>query len=372
VDARPTPTAVAGGAGARPFTAFLRRLRADGEPPDQAAFTAVWRSLRAALIGEIRRRGLWQASPSFLGVYSAATWWGGGGEPIEELLADCYAFIFLDRLRALRAQLAVRDDVDGLVRMNIRHFLHERQKQHDPLGYRVFEAVRTAVRAAIEEGELAILDGDPRVRNDTLLGVVRACGAPAAGGEVELAALVRRWNDSLLPGLITAHGRGRRALARELRRRLRDLGRAGVGAVRFRDLIEPLKCDARARWAALLQREAVEVEGDEADPERAALAPLIRPDLRVEAADTFRALIGCISERVAAFPGAEPGRRDLERLWEFTRLWSAAEGGAPLPSQRRLAVLVGIPRGRLGELLAFLRSAAAGCAGEEDRGREPL
>src|SRR5436309_14649242 len=131
-------------AGARVFTDYVRSLEPGGEPDPQRLAT-VRETLRGALRGELRRRGLWNAPPDYLGVYGSEGW----EDALEELLAECYAFVFVDRLRALQAQLRVKPNVDGLVFLNVRHFLHERQKEHDPVGSQVFEVLQSAVRCAV-------------------------------------------------------------------------------------------------------------------------------------------------------------------------------------------------------------------------------
>jgi hypothetical protein len=355
----------------RTFTDLLRRL--SSEPADEKTFAELWQTLRSVLVAELKRRGLWESSPSYLGVYGAPLWWAeataGGGGALEDLVADCYAFIFIDRLRALRAQLAVKPNVDGLVFTNVRHFLHDRQKEHDRLGFLVFDALRTAVRAAVEAGELSILEGDPRIRNDTVLGFAGGSG-PTEPAEVDLPALVRRWNDDLLPDLVTAHGRGRQPVHGRLRRCLQELRRQGLEAIRFKDLVDPMKSDVRARWAALLVRDDVEVAAEDADREAAGVAAIFRPDLCLEARDAFRVLVECISELVARFEDGETLRRHLDTLWQFLRTWAVGGEGSEgrLPSQRKLAALLGIPRDRLPELFGLVRRIAERCQAESSRG----
>ena len=355
----------AGGRARRTFTDLLRLLNPDRGQPDDRTFEELWQALRAALVGELRRRGLWESPPSYVGVYAAPSWWaaedGGGVSALEELLADCYSFIFIDRLRALRAQLAVKPNVDGLVFMNVRHFLDERQREHDPLGFRVFEALRTAVQAAVEAGELSILDGDPRIRNDTVIGFAPG-GESVAPPAADLFALVRRWNDTLLPDLVTAHGRGRQPVLGDLRRHLQDLRRQGIEAIRFKDLVDPMKSDVRARWAAILEREAIGVEAAERGEGRAGVAGFLRPDRGLEARDSLRALVGCISDQVEQWTDGETVHRDLETLWGFLRTWAVGGGEEDYPpSQRKLATLLGIPRERLPELYGLLRRFAETC-----------
>ena len=332
---------------------------------DDRTFEELWGALRAALVVELRRRGLWESPPSYLGVCAAASWWAGedgeGASALEELVADCYSFIFIDRLRALRAHLAIKPNVDGLVFLNVKHFVDERQREHDPLGFRVFDALRTAVQAAVEAGELAILRGDPRIRNDTVIGF-SAGGCAIASPKADLFALVRQWNDTLLPDLVTAHGRGRLPVLGDLRRRLQDLRGHGIEAIRFKDLVDPMKSDVRARWAAILEREAIGIEAGERGHGAAGVARFLAADRGLEDRERFRALVGCISAQVERWTDGETGHRDLHALWGFLRTWAVDAGEEEgVPSQRKLATLLGIPRERLPGLYGLLRRFAETC-----------
>lgn len=389
--------------GGRIFTAHIRRLAqpegggAGGLDPagDRRAFEEAWSALRAALCSELRKRGLWEGPPAYLGVYGRDSWEEPGGravggalDALDELLADCYTYVFLDRLRSLRAQLEVKDNVDGLVFLNIRHFLHERQREHDPLGFRVFEVVRNALQAAVEAGELHLLAGDPRVRNDTLLGFAPAPalspepgGAPAAG---RLSGIAARWSSDLLPDLVTARGKEEERVTGRLRALLPELRAEGIEAFSFKELVDPLKAEVREQWAALL---AVD---DPGAPEAAAPS---RPDLLAEGREGFRKLVACVQAALDRLEAAETTRAYLATLWQFLRLWASypepapgptsnptpepvpdlppdlvgadGKGGDELPSQRRLAEHLRIPRerlpglfGTLGRILDRCRAAA--------------
>ncbi|HYH45094.1 MAG TPA: hypothetical protein VEG34_05365, partial [Thermoanaerobaculia bacterium] len=77
--ARPTSTRPSGepDEGGRIFTAHIRRLaQPEGSGPggldpagDRRAFEEAWSALRAALCSELRKRGLWEGPPAYLGVY---------------------------------------------------------------------------------------------------------------------------------------------------------------------------------------------------------------------------------------------------------------------------------------------------------------
>ncbi len=345
------------------FTAFVRNLRG-GMTPDADLFHDAWHGLRAALASEMRRRGLWQSPPSYLGVFGWERWDGGEAvgaraqaSALGELVADCYAFIFVDRLESLKRHLADKPEIEGLVRLNIRHFLHERQKAHDPLGFQIFELLQAAVAEEVASGSLHVLDGDGRVRNGTLLGF-----APTAEPRpVDLGPVAVRWNDELLPALVAAGGRQQAVGVERLRRRLLGLPREeGVEAFRFGDLVEPLKSDARRRWAALLGGDGGE-EGA-ADP-----------------GQSREQLARCVSCSIRRLETDPKTRTYLAALWQHLRRQpGGGEPGAPgrpwksHPSFRQLGQLLSIPRERFPMLLDILRQLVAGCrAGGGRLGGEP-
>ena len=341
------------------FTAFVQSLSL-GREPEQ--IDAVWDRLRALLRHELKRRGLWQLPPSYLGISGWSRWTADDDstdDALEELTADGYAFIFVDRLRSLQNQLAVKPNIEGLVLLNLRHFLLERQKQHDPLGFRVFEMVQSAVRDAVAEGDLHVLAGDPRIRNDTLLGFLGAGEAPVAPLP-ELSTVVVRWNDDLLPDLITALGRRQQTVLADLRRHLRQLPRSGVVSFQFRDLIEPLKKDVRSRWAQLW-------------PESLPQPGAHRPPAELDAQRSVEQITRGISEAIERLEVDARTRQYLGVLWQYLRVRAGfAEPVSPrlaIPSpeeaadselsHRKLAQLLQIPRERLPELFRLLQQLAS-------------
>jgi hypothetical protein len=345
-------------AGARVFTDYVRSLEGGGEP-DPERLAAAREALRRALRGELRRRGLWNLPPDFLGVYGSKSW----DDALEELLAACFAFVFVDRLRGLRAHLRVKPNVDGLVHLNVRHFLHERQKEHDPLGSQVFEVLQSAVRGALAAGELHVLAGDPRVRNETVLGF-RPDADPAPPAR-DFRPLMARWNDDLLADLVVLRGRRQEAVVARLRERLAEVS-AGAESFRFKELIDPLKADARVRWDALFQHAAGETAVDWEEGEAARTVRLTRPDTGFEERQLFRKLVGCVLTSIERLDVQERTRTYLTKLWQLVRV-NAMSGNEGRPSQRRVAEHLDIPRDRitdlyekLGELLERCRAANSG------------
>lgn len=344
---------------------------AEGRRLDEKSFGAIWSGLGAVLRAELKRRGLWESPPAYLGVFGCGSW-----EPaaFEELLAECYAYVFVDRIRSLEAQLKLKPNIEGLVSLSVRHFVHERQKENDPIGSQVFEVLQSAVRRAVEERGLEVISGDEKIRNDTVLAFRPSGGSPVPAQDREkLASLAAVWNDELLPDLVTLRGQKQEEVVQRLRQRLRDLQAEGIEAFRFKDLVDPLKADVRSRWAALLDRSQGEPVPGENPGEVVRLVP---PDTRVEERQVFRKLVNCVLTGIRRLDASEKTRGYLLTLWQFLRVQASggtegtpnsfdasllAEMDDEPPSQRKLAEQLRIPRERLPGLYETLRDLLAKC-----------
>jgi hypothetical protein len=395
------------------FTAYVRSLT--DRAPHPTEVTRLWVALRGALRAELKRRGLWELPPQYLGIVGWRHWGAaGGGEEdprgvpretaplpglppgggaLDELTADCYAFVFVDRLRSLQAQLLLKPDVEGLVLLDIRHFLHERQRQHDPLGFRIFEIARAAVREALALGELHVLRGDPRVRNGTVIGWSPdpAPAAPAAPAPpADLGSKVARWSDELTPDLVTAQGSARHEVTRKLLQRLLELRGEGIATWRFGDLAGALKQAVRGRWAAVLGQAAREIERGDAGGDRGGAAEPEHPGAELERREELDQLNGRVRAALSRLPTDARTRRYLSRLWDYlaqqangpdepagSRQQARATGTRPIPSatdrasHRKIERQLGIPRARLPELLATLERLAETCRAVDSRRTGP-
>lgn len=265
------------------FTDYLRSLAATGGEPTASAFDELWTELRRSLARELRRRGLWDSPPSHLGVLGFPAWTTpesrrARGAPsrtrdgLDELTTDAYVELFITRGETLRRYVRAGRSIEGVVTTGLRQLLHDRQKRHDRLGFRVFQALRASIEQAVEEGRLHLLGGKTTIHNDTVLsfradaeasvvGLDAAEGdpltpeAPPVGeiwpGDEILAREVERWNAELLTAWITARGDEMVALVARLEPRLLELAEAGVEAFRFKTLVDAVKQDLRVRLAAL-------------------------------------------------------------------------------------------------------------------------
>ncbi len=356
------------------FTAHVRALvHGDAIPADDLA--PMWTKLRCAVLAELRLRGLYQAPPRYLGIYGTARW---TPSTLEDLLVDCYSAAFLQRLRSLKGQLEVRRDIDGLIFRNIRNYLHDRQKKHDPLGFRVFNLLRSAVRAAVEVGELHVLAGSSDIGSTTVLGRDAAAATPEAKVDVDsqpalekLEALTVRWNDDLLPDLVTALGRSQKRVVAQLHQHLRDLTMChGIEAFRFRALCSSLKKDARSRWKAAWQDEQGQIVVSDLGAREFLMACRRRPGKALEDRDQFEKLVQGVTAGLDRLDLDAVSRDYLRRLWTFYRCHAAdipmpsqddTDATARVPSQRKLSRLLGIPRDRLPPLHRLLRQQIDHC-----------
>jgi hypothetical protein len=365
------------------FTAFLHSQKG-GETPDPELFHEAWNSLQAALGGELKRRGLWRCPPCYLGVYGYDRWdaeaamgdpmahvWGerrAGQSALGELVSDCWAYIFSDRHHALRRQLATKANIDGLVNLNIKHFLHERQREHDPVGFLVFDRLQGAVRQALGQRALYVLAGDVRIRNGTVLGFEPGAAPPL--NWIDLRPVAAAWNDRLLPDLVTARGRQQVAVADTLVRLFAELPRYGVPSFRFKDLADPLKSDARQRWAALLAEDRAVPTAAPDGGEGWVLRQEV-PESTFESNQSYRHLVSCVSAAIGCIETDQRTRGYLRALWDHLHLSDDdfAPGGCDdvvleerrTLSNRQLGEHLQIPRERLPMLFTTLRQLAARC-----------
>lgn len=262
----------------------------------QDEIQAPWEKLRDALVAEMRRRALMSTSPSCLGLYGLGTW---TQDAIDELATDCYTAVFLSRLPSLAAQLERKANVEGLIFRNIRHFLHELQRKHDPVGFRVFTTLRSAVQVALERGLFSIRNGDPAVGNDTVLSFGQGNDADRPSSHIGgLESWVRLWSEELLPELITARGTALDPVIDRMAEKLPQLADdLGIQAIRFQTLSKQLKDQVRQRWGSLWGRQHAVPE---ADHELEELAQVVGETSAFEEREAFEKLVSCVDEALEA------------------------------------------------------------------------
>ncbi|MEM8932022.1 MAG: hypothetical protein AAGE94_12660 [Acidobacteriota bacterium] len=348
------------------FGEYLRTLLPGADEATDEQFAAFFGALRRLIRRQLIRRGLWIGPPRFVGVAGGDRW---TAEALDEIASDALIHL-LERIRSLQRHVQTKPRIDGLVRLEIGHFLHDRQRRADPLGHRLYSVVHEALRQTIESGEIEVIDGDPRLSNSTAL-------APTGGPPpIEscrydeqvplLDRVVRRWVDDLMPELVTGWGKRRARVVRELADHCREWSAAGLGEVRFKAFLDAVKRAVRWRWAEVLAHEA---SAEATDEVWRALAPSIgsaTPDMPFEARQGLDALVACVTRQVedASDLGAR-SQTHFRNLWHFLRLrvLDPSHDAAGLPSRRRIAELLGIPRSTLGGLYERLGRLVEVCRG---------
>ncbi len=353
------------------YTNYVSSLNDDGSPPDSESVEAVCRLLRRDLIRELRKRGLWHSPPSYLG--KAGTSWQDG-DALDDLFHDAYVFIFLERLESLKIQLLVCADIDGVVVLNVRHLISRLQRKSDPIGYRVFRLLRSALLAAVDAQALHVLAGDDGIRNDTVLGFEP--DADPQPPPADLGEHVRAWNDDLLPELMTARSRAVTGVVERLTAWILGLRAAAVEAFRFKDLIDPMKRDVRQRWKRVWE-DSLDLAPDHGEDDGPVVkVPVYRPRDGDDPRELER-LVDCVSAKLERMPEEKTRQRTIKEylfnLWKFVRATALTEDpsadGTKRPSAVQLGERLGIPRHRLPELFGELGRLVQGCRSGADGGR---
>jgi hypothetical protein len=354
------------------FTRFVRALAGAREPgPDLRA--EMWMAFRALVRRELRRRRLDAGPPAWIGIYGHSNWQDlGPSGPLAELAQEAYRHVFLKRRGLLEGHVAEGRGIDALVTTSVRHFLHDLLRRHNPLGARVHDVLRSALRQAIEEGDLVIVSGPPQVRAATVVALGETPAELVLATLDALFQVARRLGDEFMPGLVTDLRADRRRLTEVLSRRLGQLESEGIASFRFGDLVAALQADVRARWAALhTPPDAVEEVG----PGERAFAPFGTATEssadRIAARQWVDRLLDCVEEQIRERVVSDEVRHYLLRLVGFHRVYvntgtSPREEDGPdpadkMPSQRALAKLLDIPRARLGEFAETLRGFGEFC-----------
>jgi hypothetical protein len=342
------------------FTDYVRSLEPGGGPPSEEDFERVWAELFRVLAWQLKRRHLWTSPPSYLGIYGWQSWTEKAA--LEDLAADCYVFVFLDRLRSLKAHAATKPDVEGLVSLYVRQFLHVAQKKQDPLGFKVFDLLRSALRRLLDNGAIHVLKGPENVRNDTVFGFSRGedpGGAPPSFDGAAVAAM----SDAILPAVVTSRQTTPEAVER-LAAVLSGLPERGVRVFRFRDLVDPVKADVRTRWAKVLEElrgETAAEFDDENGRTVARFVALTRPETDFEERDWIDKLADCVDRGLKRLNVRARTREYLDKLWAFLHGYARDVASAELPSHRKLSELLDIPRERLPELYGTLGTLLEQC-----------
>ena len=333
------------------FLQFVKAC-ASGKEPANLLVEKVWDRLRGFLMYEIRRRGLWNSPPTYLGVVGYPSW---SDTALDELVTELFSYVFIDRLRHLMIRAQTWPDLTGLVRHLVRDFVSEIQRRHDRIGYRVFQTLRTSIQMAVDRGELFILDDDQRLRSSTTLAFSTRATLPEPA-LVDLREKVLAFTPELLPDLVVALGPGARIVKERLMQLILALRNAGVMTFQLGQIATPMQEHIRAAWSGIWHQEPL------SNP----LSKVIELDRTFEDRMRFEKLVDGVGKRLLAAKVSAKDRAYLQNLWGFLLL--QADSAEENPSERRLAEFLGIPRARIAGLLETLRGFVRDCEFERPEG----
>ena len=136
---------------------------------DAATFPSkeIFEIIGKVLKSKMRERNLWDKPPILLGYSDHQDW--KNKDAFIDMIIDCYEYAILRRYQSLKAQASIKDNIDGLVFLNIDHFLQDRQQAHDPEGYAIFKNVEAVLQNLSKSGFIKLdnLQGKNKIRKAT-------------------------------------------------------------------------------------------------------------------------------------------------------------------------------------------------------------
>jgi hypothetical protein len=215
-------------------------------------FHACLRVLAGVIRSRLERLGMLHQPPEYFDYPEFDTWESALSlaHGPNDVHLDAFDHAITDKLDlyAERLETSLMSNIDGLVRLNIGHFLFERQRRHDPVGYAVFENLEAAL-LSLRDAEKIAIDNmiDATVRNPSLIRFrPTSTDLPSAPEAVRSALAGLPELDRLLPQLARTSSKAQAVLA-DL---LPGLAGAGIHVCLFRDLVGTLKESVSAAYQA--------------------------------------------------------------------------------------------------------------------------
>jgi hypothetical protein len=227
------------------LTDHLRRYL-EGADADVALLAGLADLIRIRL----QRSGMWCHPPDYFG-YSEYHSWSeafSGDDLTPAPVCDFFLEEVVPEQDFLLKTVLAGNTIEALLGQKVKWFLTDRQRKHEPVGYRVFGNLVATVKAMIDDGIAAstnLVRG--KVRNPTVIRLGASAHGPPAHAD-ELAQVIARdpdWPPVLLR--LSKLGRGAQRLLRE---RLDQFPAAGVVAFQVGEFGALLKARVRAAHEA--------------------------------------------------------------------------------------------------------------------------
>jgi hypothetical protein len=332
------------------LTDHFRQLEATGGPDEQ--FLA---ALGKALRSRLHHAGLWDQPPTYLGYPEFRKWDAAfvGGDAAAAPTLDCYVEAIARRYDSLADHLLKKDNIDGLILLNVKRFVLAQQKKHDPIGYSVFKNLEAVLEDMVAASQVcAEQRTEQRLRNDSL---IRFPGGTSSVTREQLEAALNadQWEEALPRQVKIGKGAQRILLAC-----LVTLPAAGVASFRLGDLATVLKDRVRNVHAQRNRPpESEVVPQSRADQDISELIRIVHPAPSYEdSSDSLQLLLTRMREAIKTLDVQERTRTGLLRVLE--ELSHHAETDEEVPSWAELARRLGVRRTTLWDHLERLRDLA--------------
>jgi len=327
------------------FTSLIKQLEPNCWKPDHV-FKALLETVYIALRAEMKRRGLLNMPPVWLGdKYENWDSWKDP-EAFEVLCIDCYVFSIIDPYDKLHAALKISDNIDGLIFLNIKYFVSNLQKKNDPVGHAVAQHAKQATQRAIEKGIFTPtgLNNKEEVDNQTLLTVSSSNPSTTSEKEQILEILYNNSTNPTWKDIRLKLAGKDKTVQGPLCEIICQLTKSGISCFRFKALADAMKEDVRAlkeKDMAARKNMALEIEDwgvEQIELEKGDIQNILVPIVEADTAyEEYESFVEFVEQIRKAIDRLKYQQRVKERLHqEFTEIADAIERKDEILSQAEL------------------------------------
>lgn len=352
------------------LTHLLRRALDTKADEDRVRFMA---ALGRLIERRLRAIEMWDQKPEYLGYPDVGQWKdiyppgfeGHTGEyaaaaPTIDFLADSLTPA-LDADGTMAKALRRGEEVGGYITIMVRNFLTDRQKNHDPVRYRVFKNLEAVAEALETSGVVKVSNRDggrpPRIRRVSRVRFVNTTAGEAATDTGLIETVLAAPSLSGCLHKLAKKGVGAQRL---LRPAVEYLPKAGIGEFVFGELLTPLQArvrEAASLWAgdspSVAPKPGSKAEEQFAEKTRTAAAIGSYPTLD----EYLAALASDVRAAIETEVPQERTRAGLHRILDdwFNHLAETGAEGDDHPPLTEWATRLGVRRATLGDHVQRLR-----------------
>lgn len=223
------------------FTPYILALKKESFPPHE-----LLKAIGDALYFEMKKRGLWDNSPSWLG-YGGERWQKDSDEFNQLVERFCYKSI-LTRLNSLQARVKKGQNIDIFVIKNIGHDLSREQRSYDPIGYAVYENLSFAIMRLVDVGIIKLChhlkNWKTKIHNYELLAFA-SCHPIIIADEKSMSEAIKK---SFFADIrfLRKLAKKDKQLEKPLCEKICQLRQSNINGFQFYSLIEPVKKEVRS------------------------------------------------------------------------------------------------------------------------------